>query len=52
MKTLIRKANTYDVLNQIFWSEDILRTFTLEIGCGYVFDESDKCVYWENYYII
>jgi hypothetical protein len=45
MKILIMKSNFYDPLNEIFWSEDILRKVTKEIGKGYYFDETDKCVW-------
>jgi hypothetical protein len=44
MKILIHKSNFYDGLNQIFWTEDIIREATKIIGNGYYFDESDKCV--------
>lgn len=42
------KSNWYDGLNQIFWSEDFLREATTMIGNSYIFDETDKCVYYET----
>ena len=44
-RVCVMKSDWYDWLNQIFWSEDFLREATEIIGNGYIFDETDKCVY-------
>ena len=42
------KSNFWDWVNQIFWTEDLVRQSVKEIGKScYYFDETDKCVYYE-----
>lgn len=43
----VMKSNFYDVINMIYWSEDLIRWAVKEIGKDcYKFDETDKCVYY------
>ena len=43
-------SNFYDALNEIFWSEDLLKNFIKSMGSDYpyYFDEIDKCIYYKE----
>ena len=46
-KVLVMKSDFYDIINQIFWSKDIVRECVILINkkC-YHFNENDGCVYY------
>ena len=58
-KVLIHQSGIYDILNEIYWSEDLLRrvaplvdeSITKREGRTgrYYFDEIDQCVYYDNH---
>ena len=54
-KILIRKSNTYDIINSIYWTPEILKESVEAVNnqrklrnesVSYYFDETDGCVYY------
>ena len=48
-KILVMKCNVYDIINETNWPENWIKSAIQQLGNGYYFDETDKCVYRISY---